>query len=573
MATSSQGFDEGGVKRYNIVGASDACNGTDVPRSDLSENERATSGSDNFFVLRSVDDLIPSEYPSKVKSGPVLREHWKPSGLLSVGRSRLGFPDCHYDHLVQLLVCKNQHTKEALDITGRLDVTVAVSYDGARGSCLTLSDYQCKRIKSKTKSDTNESTKGVIGYLFRFHEPVTKYKVSFCLNVIPPKRKGKRTSIKPEHTAWETICQILVTLETGPTISSKSGKTKKKVKESTVSPLFALSPTSLSKESTVVYNKSWWVVNHLRSCRTNAKWKDFDKYASDLLLTFTDADTQIAIKLEQSIRAHDQNEPDRALQLIDEAFNFLPEAKNPQLMAGRGYFYRAEILTRQGNLGKAEYCVNLAEQNIAACETSLDTGLIAYERACILMEFIGRTPHRSLKQVNEARSYLEKCIDVCAHLEAERSQLSLMKHLFVLVLGTMAILLLDFHSDTARRKRTVSKEFIAQSQWCLDTMRNNYWSEMTLFDRVYFYLSSSDLEYRRNNYAQAEEFALLAKDKAVEMRQNMEASQAQKRLDFLRGISRGDTIDNDPQRSESEGENADISSSGSESDWLTAILN
>ena len=242
-------------------------------------------------------------------------------------------------------------------------------------------------------------------------------------------------------------------------------------------------------------------------------------------------------------------------------------------MAGRGCFYRAEILTRQGNLGKAEYCVNLAEQIIAACETSLDTGLIAYERACILIEFIGRTPHRSLKQVNEARSYLEKCIDVCAHLEAKGSQLSLMKHFFLLVLGTMAILLLDCHSDTARRKRTVSKEFIAKSQWCLNTMRNSHWSEMTLSDRVYFYLSGSDLEYRRNNYAQAEEFALLAKDKAVEMRQNMEASQAQKRLDFLRGISHGDTIDNDPKRSESEGENADISSSGSESNWLTAILN
>ena len=342
--------------------------------------------------------------------------------------------------------------------------------------------------------------------------------------------------------------------------------------ESTVFRLFALSPASLSKESTVLYNRSWWVVNLLRSCRTNAKWKDFDKYASDLLLTFTDADTQIAIKLEQSIKAHYQNQPDRSLQLIDEAFNFMSEAKNPQLMAGRGYFYRAEILTRQGSLGKAEYCMNLAEQNIAACQTSLDTSLIAYGKACMLMEFIGRTPHRSLKQVNEARSYLEKCMDVYAHLEAESNQLSLMKHLFVLALGAMAILLLDCHSDTAR-KRTVSKEFIAQSQWCLNMMRNNFWSEMTLFDRVYFYLSCSDLEYRRNKYAEAEEFALLAKDKAVEMGQNMEASQVQKRLDFFRGITRGDTINNGPQRSESEGENADISSSGSESDWLTAILN
>ena len=567
MATGNQGFDEGGLKRYNVVGASDAC-------SDLSEDEKATSGSDNFFVLKSVDNLTPSEFPSKVKSGPVLREHWKPSGLLSVGRSRLGFPDCHHDHLVQLLVCKNQHTRETLDITGLLDVTVAVSYDGAPGSSLNLPDYQCKRIKSKTKSDTNGSgsTIGVIGYLFRFHEPVTKYKVSFYLNAIPTKRKEKRRSVKPEHTACETICQISVTLETGSTISSKSGTTKGRAKDSTVSSLFALSPPSLSKESTMVYNRSWWVVNLLRSCRTNAKWKDFDKYASDLLLAFTDADTQIAIKLEQSIKAHYQNQPDRSLQLIDEAFSFMPEAKNPQLMAGRGYFYRAEILTRQGSLGKAEYCVNLAEQNIAACQTSLDTGLIAYERACILMEFIGRTPHRSLKQVNEARSYLEKCMDIWAHLKAESSQLSLVKHLCVLALGAMAILLLDCHSDTTR-KRGVSKEFIAQSQWCLNTMRNNFWSEMTLFDRVYFYLSGSDLEYRRNKYAEAEEFALLAKNKAVEMGQNMESSQAQKRLDFFRGITSGDTIDRGPQRSESEGENADISSSGSECDWLTAILN
>ena len=96
----------------------------------------------------------PSDNPSKVESscnegGPVLREHWKPCGLLSVGRSRLGFPDCDNDHLVQLLVCKNQHTREVLDIAGHYDVTVTVSYaDGANGS--KLPDYQCERIKSKT---------------------------------------------------------------------------------------------------------------------------------------------------------------------------------------------------------------------------------------------------------------------------------------------------------------------------------------------------------------------------------------------------------------------------------------
>ena len=147
-----------------------------------------------------------------------------------------------------------------------------------------------------------------------------------------------------------------------------------------------------------------------------------------------------------------------------------------------------------------------------------------------------------------------------------------MKQFFVVVLLAMIILLLDCDSDVGR-KRGVPKEFIAKAQWCLDTLRNKYWSEMTLFDRVYFYMSSSDLEYRRSNYTEAEEFARLAKDKAVEMGLNTEASQAQKGLDFLSVITSGHTIDNGPQQSESEGENADISSSEADSDWLTAILN
>ena len=569
------------------------CFESDVPGCHSSDEERETSGSDNSLVLnvnagilqigrnnilnfRSVDNPNPSENPSKIESGdegrPVLREHWKPRGLLSVGRSRLGFPDCEHDHLVQLLVCKNQYTRETIDIAGHYDVTVAVSYDGEGGSSLQLPDYQCKRIKSKTKSGTDASSMiGVIGYLFRFHEPLNKYKIKFGLEAIPPKRRVRRRSLK-EDTACETICQISVTLETGPMMSSKSHKTKKKAKESTVSPLLALGPPFLSKESTVVYKRSWWVFSQLRSYRANAKWGDFEKLASDLLLKFPDADTQIAIKLERSLTADYQNQPDRALELIDEAFNFVCEAKNPQLMAARGYIYQALIFRRQGSLGKAEYCVSQSGQNIAACQTSLDTSFIALERARMLMALSRRTPHRSLKQVNEARSVLEKCIDVYLHLDTEKSNLFMIKEFFVLALLLMTILLLDFDSD-AGRKRTVNEEFIAKAEWCLATLRSKYWSEMTLIDRSYFYMGISDLEYRRDNYAEAEELACLAKDKAVELGINLEASRAQERLDFIRVIPRGHTIDNGPQQSESEGEKADISSSGAECDWLTAIMN
>jgi len=592
MATGED-FD---VKRCDAVGASDDYNATDDPGSDSSEGERETSGSDDSFVLninasllqigrdnvlnfRTVDDpILSSKDPSKVTSGdeggPVLRELLRPRGLLSVGRSRLGFPDCHYDHLVQLLVCKNQHTIEALDIAGGYDVTVAVSYDEPSESSLeSVPDYQCKRIKSETERDTNGSMIGLIGYLFRFHEPDTKYKISFSLTAIPSKRSGRKKTKK--HTPGETISEVSVTLETGPVASSKSGKTGRRSTASAVSPLFALmNPPSLSKESITLYKRSWWVVNQLQSRIDRANYEGCDKYAKDLLLTFTDVDTRIAVKLSQSVGAcYGQNGPDRALELIDEAFNFMFEAKNPQLLAGRGYGYRAGIFRRQGDLGKAEHYVQLAEQNIAACQTTLDTSFIDYERASMLMDFIGRTPQRSLKLVNEARRILERCIDVCRRVETENSRLSVMKrHFLVLVYVKMAMLLLDCRSDAAR-KRTVSKEFIATAKSCLDMLRSKYWAEMGQGDRTLFYLASSDLEYRQNNYVEAEKFALLATDKAVETNHKMEASQAEERLDFMRAITRGHTIGNGPQQSESDGENADISSSGAESDWLSAILN
>jgi len=79
------------VKRCEAVRTSDDCNGTDVPTSDLSDDERETSDKDNFCGLngvnvsifqsardnslnsRSADDPIPFENPSNVKSNLVPR--------------------------------------------------------------------------------------------------------------------------------------------------------------------------------------------------------------------------------------------------------------------------------------------------------------------------------------------------------------------------------------------------------------------------------------------------------------------------------------------------------------------
>ena len=65
-----------------------------------------------------------------------------------------------------------------------------------------------------------------------------------------------------------------------------------------------------------------------------------------------------------------------------------------------------------------------------------------------------------------------------------------------------------------------------------------------MVDKVRFYLCSSDLEYRRNNYTEAEEFARLAKNKAVDTGFFLQPREAKERLDFMRVITRGHTMVN-----------------------------
>ena len=596
MATESQDSDKVAVEMFGSDEFSDDYNATDIFDNDSGDEERASSGSENAIVLnvvnpcfmqigndnvlnfRPVNDSTLSGDSTTIKNDsegqPVLREHWKPRGLLSVGRSRSGFPDRH-DHLVQLLVCKNQHTREALDIAGHYDVTVAVSYDGASGSSLKLPDYQCKRIKSETKGDTNGAAMiGVVGYLFRFHEPNTKYQIKFSLNAIPPKR-GRKRRIVNKHSPTETISQISVTLETGPPTLSKSGKTRRKAKERIVPPLFALSPAALSEECMELYKRSLWVMNQLQSRRDNAKWEDFDRYASGLLCEFADTDTQIAIKLEQSVGACYQNKLELSLQMIDESFAMIPRAKNSQLLAARGYGYRAGVLRRQRHLGEANHLVQLAEQNNHACYSNLDASFIVYERASVLLDFIGLMPQKSHKQVNEALRNLEKCIDVCLRVEKEDSEVYVKKHHFALI--KIAMLLLDCRTEAAR-ERVVSDVFIAKGQECLNTLKTKHWLEIAEGVKVQFNLASSDLEYRKGNYEEAAKFAASAKGMAQALGFNTEIFHAQERLDHLRALTRGDTnmasgawpFLTSPT-SESEGENGDVSSSGTESDWLRIL--
>ena len=531
-------------------------------------------GRQNDISFGSVDNTSDSKVNESDESGPVLTEYWRPDGKLSVGRSKIGFPDCKCDHLVQLLVRKNKHTTEALDITDNYNITEMVTYHEANDSSFQMPDYQCKRLKTKTQSGVNRSMVGVVGFLFRFHEPNTKYKITCTLLTTPPKRRGKR-NVTRETNACKKLSDISVVLETGERSKRRSNREKTEVRK--VPPSFALGPASLSKPDEKLLERSVSVVNQLQSLRNDGKWEDFDKLSCDLLQKFPDTDTQITVKLEQGMAAlyTSRNDFERALHFFDESFELMSQAKNMKLLAGRGYGYRAGIARRLKNLGKATSFMQLAEQNSHECSHSLlDRSYIAYEKASVLLDFIGLAPQKSLQQVREALDNLERCIDLCNQLEKDDNDLRIQRHHFAFI--KIAMLLLDCGTDAAR-ERVLSQDFIAEGEERLMTLKTKYWTELTESVEIQFYLASSDLEYRKRNYREAERFANLAKDKAENFGFNTEISQAEKRLDHIRNAANIGRNGNDSRLftptsvAASEGDDGDISSSASESDWLQSL--
>ena len=531
-------------------------------------------GRQNDISFGSVDNTSDSKVNESDESGPVLTEHWKPDGKLSVGRSRIGFPDCNHDHSVQLLVRKNKHTTEALDITDNYNITMpTVTYHEANDSSFQMPDYQCKRLKTETQCGVNRSMVGVVGFLFRFHEPNTKYKITCTLLTTPPKRGGK-TNIATETDACKKLSEISVVLETGERSKQGPVKNREKTEVRKVSPSSALGPASLSKPDENLLKRSVSVVNQLQSLRNDGKWEDFDKLSCDLLQKFPDTDTQITVKLEQGMAAlyTSRNDFERALHFFHESFKLMPQAKNMKLLAGRGYGYLAGIARRQKNLGEATSLMQLAEQNSHECSDSLlDRSYIAYEKASVLLDFIGLAPQKSLQQVREARDNLKRCIDLCNQLEKDDNDFHIQRHHFALV--KIALLLFDCGTEAAR-ERVLSEDFIAEGEESLMTLKTEYWTEVAESVKIQFYLASSDLEYRKRNYLEAERFANLAKDKAENFGFNTEISQAEKRLDYISVVANIGRNGNDSRLftptsvGESEGDDGDISSSASESDWL-----
>ena len=530
-------------------------------------------GRQNDISFGSVDKTSESKVNESDESGPVLTEYWRPAGKLSVGRSRSGFPDCKYDHLVQLLVRKNKYTREALDITDNYKITMTVTYHEANGSSFQMPDYQCKRLKTETQCGVNRSIVGVVGFLFRFHEPNTKYKITCTLLTTPTKRGGK-TNISRETNACKKLSEISVVLETGERSKWKSVKPREKTEVRKVSPSFALRQASLSKPDAKLLERSVSVVNQLQSLRNDGKWEDFDKLSCDLLQTFPDTDIQITVKLEQGMAAlyTSRNDFERALHFFHESFKLMSQAKNMKLLAGRGYGYLAGIARRQKNLGEATSLMQLAEQNSHECSDSLlDRSYIAYEKASVLLDFIGLAPQKSLQQVREARDNLKRCIDLCNQLEKDDNDFHIQRHHFALV--KIALLLFDCGTEAAR-ERVLSEDFIAEGEESLMTLKTEYWTEVAESVKIQFYLASSDLEYRKRNYLEAERFANLAKDKAENFGFNTEISQAEKRLDYISVVANIGRNGNDSRLftptsvGESEGDDGDISSSASESDWL-----
>ena len=87
------------------------------------------------------------------------------------------------------------------------------------------------------------------------------------------------------------------------------------------------------------------------------------------------------------------------------------------------------------------------------------------------------------------------------------------------------------------RQRTVSEKDVEEAKRNLDVIRDHFWEETKLGERIQFFLAQSDLHFRQKNYKDGYIFASKARSKADKFGFNTEIQLANDRLQNIKQAS------------------------------------
>ena len=451
----------------------------------------------------------------------------KPCSPVPVSRSKIGFPDPRTDVFVELKIrreeqpfkdgdnelddCAHEHVTNRKQVENH--VTVNVKHFGTEQSA---KDWQFKHVKRAY---------GKRGYWFRFYEPNCELLLVFSLCI---RQCAMHSEVKRKREEFEVLNNATVFLETvswrGP--FSKGAKAEKDDCNLERSLPLEVQKVHMPRSQT----KLCKIMNLLHEFSDNGEFARFFAVSEKLLRFFSDIDVKVAFLLEKAIVFLVQQDLKQAETTALQALEMASKADNRHLLAGRAYYYLANIYRRERKLGKAIHCIGLSKERLYHMGVCLDQSFMAYEEGNVMLDFISYGAILKQKLVLLAKKCFERSLALRRQLDDSHSQALPPTHSFPFI--KMAMLLLDC-GTTSGRERTTCSCHIAEAKKFLDALKSHGLDGMTKRRRLQFLLASSDLQYRLSNYHTAVHLAHEAMARALEWGFHLEVLPARERLNHV----------------------------------------
>lgn len=498
-------------------------------------------GNKNKFVIQPED--LPNVFDN---TQPVFRVIRLPTKPVAVVKNAKEFPNIEKDHLIVLAICENRFTIRAVGCSFPQSSSLAKSKKMKDFYEVKISVSQCEK-NGKTevrdgvlfqRESGLDCLQGLVGYWFRFQTAKTRYIVTFSLwktvtdtlaselldeariavetseRKIPPRRLAARTRTHVHKQSAHKVASLPVRNRKVTSFPEGSGTSP--MKTSISEKCQAVEETSLPVEKIsidCIDQSCFHTSNMLLSLLNDGNWDEFNQQAANFLKEFANnVDFQVIVNLDQSMASSYRGELSAAERIIKEAIRIIPKASSAlrPLFKARASYYLAGIYRRDKKIGEAQRCVDSAKKHISSskAEFPLEEARIAYEEGCLLLERALR-PRECV--VEQAKQAFDRCIGLCSCDSKEETNNFLWKQ-HDLARMKKAMLLLDCHTTSGRKDRSIDEKSLIEARLCLDRLKINIVEEMSKFAQTQYHLVRSDQYFREGRFVDTDAHARKALD-------------------------------------------------------------
>ena len=275
---------------------------------------------------------------------------------------------------------------------------------------------------------------------------------------------------------------------------------------------------------------------YLHPSRDNGRWSEFDVRAQQLLdqagISLTD---QIIIDLEKSVALCYQKKLDESEDLINDAEKRFPQTSGSirRLLEMLSNCYRAGLYRRRKRFGqKRQQWLHAAETLAYGFPPCLPVGILLYEEGTCKRDVASiLTGPSKDAAIGEAKELMQRCIDLCCHLDHQEHIYVRKQHVAV---SKMAIM--NLHCETSvSRSRQIGSSNVVEAGRLLDTLQSDYYRQTEVQgSKIQRLIANVDLFYRTEKFSEAEKVAQEALEIAKKLEFNLDVMPLEDRLTDIR---------------------------------------